>query len=50
MGTWVWMRWDNRQRDRKEGNREGEGMTVEELRDLDWRHPGWRWKIGGLRT
>jgi len=44
-GDLVLVKWDNRERDRKEGNREGEGMTVEEVRDLDWGHPGWRWKI-----
>ncbi|KAK5655075.1 hypothetical protein OQA88_5974 [Cercophora sp. LCS_1] len=41
--TLVWMRWDNRRRDRVQA--EGGGVLDDgDLEELDWRHPSFRWK------
>jgi sugar phosphate permease len=41
-----WMHADNRRRDRiqEEEYKKIEGLTLEEIQDLDWKHPGFRWK------
>lgn len=38
-----WMKWDNKRRDNKDPEEELAGMTSEEIEDLDWKHPGFRW-------
>lgn len=40
----VWMRMDNKRRDRLDTERELEGLSQAEIESLEWRHPGWRWK------
>ena len=40
----LWMKYDNKQRDKKDVDQELEGMTPEEIENLEWKHPGWRWR------
>lgn len=43
----VWMKWDNKKRDERTPAEKEEllaGMTHEEIGDLDWKHPDFRWK------
>lgn len=42
--TLLWMNWDNKQRDKKDIDAELEGLTTEEIENLEWKHPAWRWK------
>jgi len=39
-----WMVWDNRSREKRDVDRELEGLGVKQVQDLDWRHPAFRWK------
>ncbi|KAI8942329.1 hypothetical protein NX059_000408 [Plenodomus lindquistii] len=47
IATGLWMRYDNKRRDAGEiGAREQlAGLGQKEIQDLEWKHPGWRWKI-----
>jgi hypothetical protein len=40
------MRYDNKKRDEQEAGAQEElaGMSQKEIQDLEWKHPGWRWK------
>lgn len=40
----FWMKYDNKKRDGRNSEEELAGMTVEEVQDLDWKHPDFRWK------
>lgn len=40
----VWMRMDNKRRDQKDVDAELDGLSNKQVQDLDWRHPGFRWK------
>ncbi|KAK0750766.1 major facilitator superfamily domain-containing protein [Schizothecium vesticola] len=40
----FWMNYDNKKRDGRNSEEELAGMTVEEVQDLDWKHPDFRWK------
>ena len=40
----FWMNYDNKQRDKRDVDRELEGLTPEEIENLEWKHPAWRWK------
>ena len=40
----FWIRGDNKKREAKDVERELEGLGVKEVQDLDWRHPGFRWR------
>jgi sugar phosphate permease len=43
----VWMKWNNKLREAKsldEVDVELSGLTREQVQDLDWRHPGFRWR------
>lgn len=42
----LWMRYDNKKRDEREGgaNELLAGMSQKEIQDLEWKHPGWRWR------
>ncbi len=40
----VWMKWDNKRREALSVEEELAGMSREEIQDLDWKHPGFRWK------
>lgn len=39
-----WMLWDNRRKEKRDVDRELEGLGVKQVQDLDWRHPAFRWK------
>ncbi|KAH6681095.1 major facilitator superfamily domain-containing protein [Plectosphaerella plurivora] len=44
----FWMKWDNRRRDmvsQEEQDAMLEGLSPEQIRDLEWKHPDWRWKL-----
>lgn len=40
----LYMNADNRKRDKKDVERELEGLTEKQIQGLDWRHPGFRWR------
>ncbi|KAJ8116686.1 hypothetical protein OPT61_g1934 [Boeremia exigua] len=44
--TLLWMRYDNKRRDENEAaaTEEVAGLSPQEVGDLEWKHPGWRWK------
>ncbi|KAK2029188.1 major facilitator superfamily transporter [Colletotrichum zoysiae] len=42
--AWFWMKWDNKRRDELSIEEELAGMPEEEIRDLDWKHPAFRWR------
>ncbi|KAK3356596.1 major facilitator superfamily domain-containing protein [Lasiosphaeria hispida] len=46
--TLFWMKWDNRARDKRAAEArdadESLGLTQQEVEDLDWRHPAFRWR------
>ncbi|KAF2123503.1 MFS general substrate transporter, partial [Dothidotthia symphoricarpi CBS 119687] len=46
IGAGVWMKYDNKKRDEREAGSHEElaGLTQKEIQDLEWKHPGWRWK------
>ncbi|KAL5114261.1 hypothetical protein ACEQ8H_007870 [Pleosporales sp. CAS-2024a] len=47
IGTGIWMKYDNRKRDRRQDGAREElaGLTAKEVQDLEWKHPEWRWKL-----
>lgn len=40
----VWMKHDNKKREGRSVEEELAGMSREEIQDLDWKHPGFRWR------
>jgi MFS family permease len=38
------MRWDNRRREKVDAEEDLRGLSVQEVEDLDWKHPGFRWR------
>ncbi|KAH6950692.1 hypothetical protein HG530_011357 [Fusarium avenaceum] len=44
IGGYLWMKWDNRRRDSKNVEQELAGLSPEEIANLDWKHPGHRWR------
>jgi hypothetical protein len=40
----FWMKWDNKRRDSRSVEEELAGMSQQEVQDLDWKHPAFRWK------
>ncbi|QSZ35404.1 hypothetical protein DSL72_008274 [Monilinia vaccinii-corymbosi] len=40
----LWMKMDNKKRDTRDVDAELNGLSQKEIQDLDWRHPGFRWK------
>ncbi|KAL2266025.1 hypothetical protein VTJ83DRAFT_5377 [Remersonia thermophila] len=42
--TYFWMKRDNERREARNPEEELAGMTQQEVQDLDWRHPAFRWK------
>ncbi|KEZ44001.1 Tna1 [Scedosporium apiospermum] len=42
--AWFWMKWDNKKRDGRNVEEELAGMSPREIADLDWKHPGFRWR------
>jgi hypothetical protein len=39
----LWMNWDNKRRDKKDIDQELAELTSEEVENLEWKHPAWRW-------
>ncbi|KAL2147517.1 hypothetical protein VTI28DRAFT_8772 [Corynascus sepedonium] len=42
--TLFWMKWDNHKREGRSVEEELAGMSTQEIQDLDWKHPAFRWK------
>lgn len=42
--TLFWMNWDNKKREGRSVEEELAGMTQQEVEDLDWKHPAFRWR------
>ncbi|KAK4155594.1 major facilitator superfamily domain-containing protein [Chaetomidium leptoderma] len=42
--TLFWMKWDNKKREGRSAEEELAGMSQQEIQDLDWKHPDFRWK------
>lgn len=40
----VWMIRDNHKRDGRNVEEQLNGLSPEEIEDLDWKHPGFRWR------
>jgi hypothetical protein len=40
----FWMKFDNKRRDQWSVDEELAGLSNKQIQDLDWRHPGFRWK------
>jgi hypothetical protein len=42
----LWMRYDNKKREKKQPGalEELAGLSRNEIQDLEWKHPEWRWK------
>lgn len=40
----FWMKFDNKKRAKKDIDAELEGLSQQQIQDLDWAHPGFRWK------
>jgi len=41
---WLWMPWDNKKRESRDSDLETQGLSQQEIEDLDWKHPGFRWR------
>ncbi|CRK04390.1 hypothetical protein BN1708_009662 [Verticillium longisporum] len=41
---WFWMKWDNKKRDGRNVEEELAGLSPGQVSDLDWKHPGFRWR------
>ncbi|KAF2194282.1 putative MFS transporter [Zopfia rhizophila CBS 207.26] len=44
MALLFWMKISNKQREQKVVDEELAGLTQQEIQDLDWRHPAFRWR------
>lgn len=42
--TLLWMIRDNKRKDNRDVDEELAGMSQEEIQDLDWKHPAFRWR------
>ncbi|PYH83757.1 putative MFS transporter [Aspergillus uvarum CBS 121591] len=42
---WMWMRWDNRRREQVDIDRALADLSQEQIQDLDWRNPAFKWKM-----
>ncbi|KJZ78502.1 hypothetical protein HIM_01893 [Hirsutella minnesotensis 3608] len=43
--TLMWMNKDNRKRRERDTDAELRGLTPKQIEDLDWKHPGFQWKV-----
>ena len=41
----LFMRWDNRRRELRDVDAELAGLSSEDIQNLDWKHPAFRWSI-----
>lgn len=44
LGLLLWMKRDNAKRELRNAEEELMGMSQQEIQDLDYKHPGFRWK------
>ena len=44
IGMLFWMKWDNRKRENKDVDAELAGKSQLQIQDMDWKHPGFRWR------
>lgn len=46
VATLLWMKYDNKSRDEREraAREEIAGLSQQEVQELEWKHPDWRWK------
>lgn len=44
IALFFWMKWSNKQRAKRDVDAELDGLSLKQIQDLDWRHPGFRWK------
>ncbi|KAH6693418.1 major facilitator superfamily domain-containing protein [Plectosphaerella plurivora] len=42
--AWFWLKWDNKRRDGRSVEEELAGLSPKEVSNLDWKHPGFRWR------
>jgi hypothetical protein len=42
--AYFWMKRDNRRRDLVDVDEALHGLSSQEIQDLDWKHPGFRWR------
>lgn len=40
----LWQNYDNRKREKVDVDAKLEGLSEEDVADLDWRHPSFRWR------
>jgi hypothetical protein len=40
----FYIKWDNKKRDQRNVDAELAGLNDEAREDLDWKHPGFRWR------
>ncbi|KAF2175133.1 MFS general substrate transporter [Zopfia rhizophila CBS 207.26] len=47
MAALLWMKYDNKKRDSRSAEIQEElaGLTQQQIQDLDWKHPAFRWKL-----
>ncbi|KAG6134584.1 hypothetical protein E4U28_005761 [Claviceps purpurea] len=45
IGLYIWIKRDNRRRETVNAAAVLEGKTLQEIQDMDWKHPDFRWKI-----
>lgn len=45
LAIFWWAKRDNANRDRRDSDAELAGLTTTQIQDLDWKHPGFRWKL-----
>lgn len=45
IGLLFWMKMDNKKRDARDVDAELYGLSQKQVQDLDWRHPGFKWKL-----
>lgn len=44
MAGYFWMTADNKKRARRNVEEELDGLSPQEIRDLEWKHPAFRWR------
>lgn len=43
--TLWWIKWDNKRRDKRNVDQELAGLSQEEIENLEWKNPAWRWAL-----
>ncbi|KAB8233211.1 putative MFS transporter [Aspergillus alliaceus] len=44
VSLWLWMKWDNKRREKVDIDQALRGMTQRQIQNLDWRNPAFRWR------